>query len=210
MNGMIKCKNKIWNMNMRNIYRRIIVILKFIWKCILYILSISSIAIFILLSLPLLFSFFEYIGISFNEILCIDKIPFRKRLTFSSEFSITSIVEIIALCAVAWQIKATRRNLFIDNDLKIANSLSVYISEIISSLENTDVLIEKGKISDTTCRKLIIEVLVQLDEKKQDEKKLIDCLNRYKTEDILYIYNWTEDIKTYGNIVITNHKKIKK
>jgi hypothetical protein len=187
-------------MKIKNLFRAIT--WKSIRKWILYIL-ISILVLF------LLFNILEYTGVCINKIPVINKILFLKRLKFDPAFSISSILEIVALCFVGWEIRSTRKNLFIDNDLKTADRLSSLIADITSRLGDRRVKIKKNEIRDEECRQKINNVLTLLSESKQDEKNLITCLNRYMEEESIYIPDWINQIRKYGDKVITNYKKIK-
>jgi hypothetical protein len=134
----------------------------------------------------------------------------KKGLKFDPNFSISSFLEIMALVFMAWEIRSTRKNLFIKNDLKAADFLSSLIAQITHSLGDPNLHVMNGNINDEKCRKLFNDILMHLNEEKRDEKELIDCLNRYKTEQIIIIPDWIEDIIKYGNKIITNYKKRQK
>jgi hypothetical protein len=92
-------------------------------------------------------------------------------------------------------------------DLKTGDLLSLYLPDIIFRLENPNVFVSSGNISDEECRKLIHQTLMLLDGEKPEEKELIDCLNRYKTDQLIDIHDWVVDIERYGKKVINNYKK---
>jgi hypothetical protein len=178
--------------------------IKIVLKYIRYII----IGCIILISSLIILSFIpEFYKVCLDYIPGIKDISFLKESTsFKADFSISSILEIAALAFVAWQISSARKNLFIENDLKTGGLLSLYLPEIIFRLENPNISVS-GNISDEECRKFMHKAAMLLNKEKPEEKELIDCLNRYKTDNLINIPKWIEDINTCGKKVIDKYKK---
>jgi hypothetical protein len=175
---------------------------KYKWIIIIVIIFVPSILFTVLKHIV-----FEYSGFCLDTIPWINKIDLL-RMKFDNGFPFSSILEIIALVFVGREIKSVRQNLIIKNNFKTADSLSSFIGDTIYRLSNENVLVNKGKISDETCRQNISKILMLLSETKPDEQNLINCLNRYKTEDIHSIPEWITEIGNYGRKVIINYKTL--
>jgi hypothetical protein len=176
--------------------------LKFVLKYILkYILSIIFGFIILIISFIILSAIPELYKV------CLDYIPWINDKEGQPDFSIPSILEIAALVAVAWQIRSAQKNLFIENDLQTGDSLNLCITEITFRLNDPKILVSENKINDAKCRKYMHKAVRLLDGEKPEEKELIDCLNRYKTDNLIDIHNWVVDIEKYGQKVIDKYKK---
>jgi hypothetical protein len=148
----------------------------------------------------------DHYGFCRKNIPLINRIP-SELLKFERTFSLSSILEIAGLCFVAWQIRATRKNIFIEKKLETANDISGHISEIINILMKNNVVVSRGFISNDRCIASMVELIMLLDREKPDEQDLINCLNHYAMDDIPDINAWIKDIEECGNKVITNYKK---
>lgn len=180
-------------MDTENIFRKTKTNWKSVWKFMKYILVIIILPQIVV---PIL----KHIGVD----VFIGKINLLK-LCFDPEFSLSSLLEIVALAFVGIEIRSTRKNIFIQNNLDTAKLLSSLIDDITYRLDDHQVMMLRNK-ADETVRQKANKIITLLDSNKPDEKKLIDCLSKYEKEPV-FISKWIKDIRQYGKEVIANYKK---
>jgi hypothetical protein len=131
-------------------------------------------------------------------------------MKFNPDFSILAILEFVAICFIAIEIRSSRKNIYIKYNIKRANLIETLITQIVYLLGKIRIEIgPRNGIGDKKCEDAIIKLLGKLNRKKEDEKNLFDCLTKYEKEDIERIDDWIKEIEDNRDKVVTNIRNSK-
>lgn len=127
--------------------------------------------------------------------------------------SLISAVASILSILVVWynvrsQLRSVEKNIMKQFSLQESNTIRETISNLIAELSKPDSRkIERKDHMSEKHLELEKKLIMLLDDKNPDDKKLIDCITRFQTEVISDKNSWITKIKEYAFVVILNKIK---